>query len=270
MAVNLEVICVGNELLIGKVSNTNAQWLGKQATNLGVNVSRITVVQDIVEEIAGVIHEVLARKLQFIILTGGLGPTFDDKTLQGLAVALGVELEVNLQARGMVKDKIMQYAQTHQLPVGDMTPARTKMATLPRGTQPVFNPVGTAPGVRADVEGAVVFALPGVPAEMMAIFMQTIVPLLRRAVGDLVFCEKSMFVDELIESRLAPLIDVVMRDNAGVYIKSHPMGGGGRSHIEVHLTLRAKREENPAEKLDRAMHELAGLIGENGGLVGFG
>ena len=59
MTVDMEIICIGNELLIGKTVNTNAHWMGKQATNLGVNVKRITVVQDIVEEIAKVICEAL-------------------------------------------------------------------------------------------------------------------------------------------------------------------------------------------------------------------
>ncbi len=92
MTVEMEIICVGNELLIGKVVNTNAYWLGKQATNLGVNVKRITVVQDIVEEMADVFCEALERKPQFIISTGGLGPTFDDKTLQGVAKAFAPKI----------------------------------------------------------------------------------------------------------------------------------------------------------------------------------
>lgn len=62
MTTDLEIISIGNELLIGKVLNTNAYWLGKQATNLGVNVKRVTVVQDIVEEIANVIREVKERE----------------------------------------------------------------------------------------------------------------------------------------------------------------------------------------------------------------
>ena len=104
--VALEIICVGNELLIGKILNTNAHWLGKQATNIGANVKRITVVQDIVSEIASVICEALARKPEFIIMTGGLGPTFDDKTLQGVAKVLNRKLAVNQEAFEMVKEKM--------------------------------------------------------------------------------------------------------------------------------------------------------------------
>ncbi len=207
MMADMEIICVGNELLIGKTLNTNALWMGKQATGLGVNVKRITVVQDIVDEIASVICEALRRKPQFIVTTGGLGPTFDDKTLEGIAKALNRKLEVNQKASAMVKAKYVEYCKKRNLPQGEMTPARVKMATLPEKTEPINNPVGTAPGVRVDLEGTVLFALPGVPSEMEAIFTETIAPLLKQAVGDRVFCEKSMFLENIMESNLAPLID---------------------------------------------------------------
>ena len=88
VTVNIEIICVGNELLIGKVQNTNAYWLAKQATQLGANVSRETTIQDQIEEIGNCIVEAIDRKPQFIVTTGGLGPTFDDKTLEGIAKGL--------------------------------------------------------------------------------------------------------------------------------------------------------------------------------------
>ena len=92
---DLEIICVGNELLIGKTLNSNAHWLAKQATQVAVNVKRITVVQDTIKEIANIICESLERKPKYIIITGGLGPTFDDKTLEGVAKALNRRLELN-------------------------------------------------------------------------------------------------------------------------------------------------------------------------------
>ena len=263
--VALEIICVGNELLIGKILNTNAHWLGKQATNIGANVKRITVVQDIVSEIASVICEALARKPEFIIMTGGLGPTFDDKTLQGVAKVLNRKLAVNQEAFEMVKEKCCQYSKVQNMSMGEMTPRRVKMATLPEKTHPVFNPVGTAPGVRIDLNNTVLYSLPGVPSEMEAIFNQTIEPLLKKAVGDTIFCEKSMFVNQMAESNLAPLIDTVMSDNEGVYIKSHPMAVEDKPHIEAHLTIRAKKEEKPAEKIENALRQLVGLVEANGG-----
>jgi nicotinamide-nucleotide amidase len=265
VAIDLEIICVGNELLIGKTINTNAHWLGKQATMLGVNVKRITVVQDFIVEIVNIVREALARKPQFIVVTGGLGPTFDDKTLEGIAKALNRKLIVDQKALEMVKAKYTHYAKTRKIPESEMTPARVKMATLPEKTEPIYNPIGTAPGVLANLEGTVLFALPGVPSEMEAIFTRTIEPLLKEAVGDSVFSEDSMFVDNMMESQLAPLIDRVMSDEPGVYIKSHPLGAENKPHIEIHLTITGKLEDEPVRKLLKAKSQLACLIQENGG-----
>jgi nicotinamide-nucleotide amidase len=268
MTVDIEIICVGNELLIGKVKDTNAHYLGKQATQLGANIKRVTVIQDIVEEIAQTINEALARKPQFIITTGGLGPTFDDKTLQGLAKALNRKLAVNPQALEMVKQRTEQYLKKRGLSVEfDMTAPRIKMARLPEGSEVVINPVGTAPSVRVDIAETSLFVLPGVPVEAEAIFDQTIAPLIRQAVGDSVFCERSLFVDNIFESRLAPLIDRVMGDNAGVYIKSHPIRAENEPHVELHLTMTAGQEQTPMEKLVKAAGELARLIEIAGGVV---
>ena len=159
VSVNLEIICVGNELLIGKILNTNAQWLGKQATNLAVNVKRVTAIQDTVKEIADTIKEAAKRKPQFIITTGGLGPTFDDKTLEGIAKALDRKLEVNPEALKMVKLRCEQYFKKRGPPTPvELTKPRVKMATLPENTLAVNNPIGTAPAMQAKLLESVVFA----------------------------------------------------------------------------------------------------------------
>jgi molybdenum cofactor synthesis domain-containing protein len=266
MTVDIEVICIGNELLIGKIKDTNAHYLAKQATQLGAKVKRVTVIQDIVEEIANCICEAVERKPQFIVTTGGLGPTFDDKTMQGFAKALNRKMEVNPKALAMVKQKCIEYAKKRQLPTEiELTPPRVKMATLPEKTEPVNNSIGTAPGMRVGVQGTVLFALPGVPSEMEAIFAETIAPLIKQAVGSSVFCERSVFVDDMVESRLAPLIDRVMGDNLGVYVKSHPMVSQNKPHIEVHLTITTGQEQEPSQKLLKAARQLACLVEENGG-----
>jgi nicotinamide-nucleotide amidase len=268
VTVDIEIICIGNELLIGKVQNTNAHWLVTQATGLGANVKRVTVIQDIVDEIAICINEAVARNPQFIITTGGLGPTFDDKTFQGIAKALHQKLAINPEALEMVKAKTIEYLRKRQMPVEiEMTPPRVKMATMPETTEPVTNPVGTAPGLRAVIDEVVLFALPGVPREMEAIFTQTISPLIKAAVGQGVFCERSIFADDFFESRLAPLIDQVMSNCPGVYIKSHPLASEGKSHVELHLTIMANQEQNPTEKLLNAVEQLTALIKANGGVV---
>jgi molybdenum cofactor synthesis domain-containing protein len=267
MALNMEIICVGNELLIGKILNTNAQWLSKRATAVGIAVKRVTVVADEVEEIASAVREALQRKPRFIITTGGLGPTFDDKTLESIAKALNRKLEVNAKALQMVKEKQEARARERGIEKVEMTPPRIKMATIPEKTEPVHNPVGTAPAVRADLNGTILIALPGVPSEMEAIFEETIAPLFEQASGGNAFYEKSIFVDNIMESTLAPLIDIVMQDNPRVYIKSHPKGREDKPHMEIHFSIKGKEAEKPEEKLQKAVVQLSSLIEKSSGKI---
>jgi nicotinamide-nucleotide amidase len=267
MTGEMEIICVGNELLIGKTLNTNAQWLSKQATTLGITVKRITVVLDDVNEIANAVRETLKRKPQFTITTGGLGPTFDDKTLEGIAKALDRKLEINEKALKMVGEKYEAYARKNRTETVELTQPRIKMATIPEKTEPIPNPFGTAPGVRADLEETILIALPGVPSEMEAIFQETIAPLLKQASGYSAFYEKSIYADDVMESTLAPLIDKVMHDNPGVYIKSHPRGEENKPHMEIHVSTTAKDIEKPVERMQKAIMQLSRAIGKIGGKV---
>ena len=267
MAGEMEILCVGNELLIGKTLNTNAQWLSKHATALGIAVKRITVVADDVNEIANAVREVLQRKPQFVITTGGLGPTFDDKTLEGLAKALDRKLEINEKALKMVKEKYETYSRKKGTGTIKLTQPRIKMATIPQNTKPIPNPVGTAPGVQVDLEATVLIALPGVPSEMEAIFEETMAPLLKQASGNRAFYEKSIFAEDVMESTLAPLIDRVMHNNPGVYVKSHPRDGENKPHMEIHMSTTARNTDKPEEKLQKTITQLSIAIEKIGGRV---
>jgi len=263
----MEIVCVGNELLIGKTLNTNAQWLAKRATSLGMAVKRITVVADDIKEIVKVIRETLRRRPRFIITTGGLGPTFDDKTLEGIAKALNRKLEINEKALEMVKEKYENYAHERRMEKIELTPARVKMATIPEKAEPIANPVGTAPAVRIDLEGTILMALPGVPSEMEAIFEETVAPLLRKETGQVTFSEKSIYADGIMESALAPLIDKVMHDNPYVYVKSHPRGEEKKPHLEIHLSTTARDNETGKQRLKKAIIQLSDLIEKIGGKI---
>jgi len=264
---DMEIVCIGNELLIGKISNTNAQWMSRRATCLGITVRRTTVVPDEVEEISAAICEALQRKPQFIVTTGGLGPTFDDKTLKGLSKALNRRLEINQEALRMVKEKYDSYVMKNRIENSELTPPRVKMATIPEGTKPVPNPVGTAPAVLVETTTTVIVSLPGVPSEMEAIFDETVAPMLRNAASNISFYEKRIYADKILESNMAPIIDQVMLDNPSVYIKSHPRGVESKPHLEIHLSLKALESEKPKEKLEKAASQLARLTAEQGGKV---
>lgn len=273
MAAEMEIVCVGNELLIGKTLNTNAHWLAKRGTSLGTMVKRITVVGDDIDEIAAAVCEALKRKPRFIITTGGLGPTFDDKTLEGIAKGLERNLEVNEKALKMVKEKYETYLKRRKIETVELTPSRVKMATFPEGTEPLHNPVGTAPGMMTNIAGTFLVALPGVPPEMEAIFDESIASLLKKEAGKSAFFEASIYADHIMESSLAPLIDQVMHDNPRVYIKSHvyskvhPQTEGQRSHIELHFSTTAEDPETAKSRLDKAITQLSELVPKNGGKI---
>ena len=263
----MEIIGVGNELLIGKTLNTNAHWLAKRSTTFAIKVKRITVIGDDVNEIASIVDEALERKPKFIITTGGLGPTFDDKTLEGIAKALNRKLEVNEKALKMIREKYETYYREGKMERVELTPARIKMARLPEKAEPLLNPVGTAPGVIIDVRGTFLIALPGVPAEMEAIFEGAVAPLLKREAGELTFFETSIYADGIMESALAPLIDKTMHGNPYVYIKSHPKGEERKPNIEIHFSTTAKSSKTAKNRLGKAIIQLSELVQKDGGKI---
>jgi len=267
MARPMEIICVGNELLIGKTLNTNAQWLAKRVTSLGLNVRRINTVSDDVDEISGALREAVQRNPSFVITTGGLGPTFDDKTLEGVAKALQRRIEVHEQALRMVEEKYRKYVEEGRMERVELTPHRVKMAKLPEGAEPLFNPAGTAPGVIMRHNDTTVIALPGVPPEMKAIFEESVVPLLKQAAGDVTFFETSVDVTGCMESEIAPLIDRIMHDNPYVYIKSHPKFEERVPHLEFHLSTTADNSEVAKKRVGKALIQLSEVLQEKGGKI---
>ena len=268
MSTSVEIICIGTELLIGKTLNTNGHWLAKRITSLGLKVRRITNVHDTIDEVSKVIQETLQQKPLFVITCGGLGPTFDDKTLEGVAEALGCKIEVNKDALKMIEEKYQRYMERGLVEKLELTPPRVKMAKLPEGAKPLFNPVGTAPGVLIKHEGATVIALPGVPSEMMTIFEDSVVPLLKAAAGDKIFFETSLDLRGIMESDIAPLIDMVMHDNPYIYVKSHPSHTGEKvPHLELHLSTTAKNSDAAKKMVSRALVQLSELIKEKGGKI---
>ncbi|MEM2897060.1 MAG: molybdopterin-binding protein, partial [Candidatus Bathyarchaeia archaeon] len=231
MSFSTEILCVGNELLIGKTLDTNANWLAKRITELGGSVKRITIVSDEIEEISSVIKDSLKRKPDLMITSGGLGPTHDDKTLEGVSKAIKKRLRLNKKALGYIKAR---YARID--PKIELTKPRIKMATLPSGAKPILNPVGTAPGVLIKHGITYILCLPGVPEELKAIFNQFIPEFIKKLPKSYFF-EEGILLHGIIESELSKFIDEVMKRNPGVYIKSHPKVIEDRNPlIELHFS----------------------------------
>ncbi len=250
MPCTVDLVCIGNELLTGHTLNTNAHWLCRRLTELGAYVTRISTVHDDVDQMTSVIREAIRRRPDFIITTGGLGPTFDDRTLEALGRALNRKVAVNLQAMRLLK---RHYARLQRNVA--MTPPRIKMATIPERTEALPNPVGTAPGVLAKKGNTRIFVLPGVPQEMEAMFEGSVAPRVKREIGRERFYERSLKLSGLPESEIAPVIDRVMKRFPKVFIKSHPRGWATRRRplLELQLSCWMNQKKSAKWLLDSAM-----------------
>jgi len=258
----IEIISIGNELLTGHTLNTNAHWIAKQTTSVGGIVKRVTVVRDEIDEIVSSMRGSLRREVDWIIISGGLGPTYDDKTLQGLARALGQKLVLNKEAVAMLKRK---YSKTLN---PSLTAARMKMATLPTRAKPLDNPVGHAPAVMVKHGSCIIFSLPGVPEEMMSIFAKHVMPVLKHKMGKLVRIETSFETTNVTESFIAPYLDRVVAHNPKVYIKSHPRGyRKGISTLHVNLACESSSRKSANRYLRKAVREMKQSILDAGGKI---
>lgn len=149
------VVTVGDEILAGQTVNTNAAWLGKELRERGTSVERMTTVPDKTGDIAQVVNEFQAR-YDAVIVTGGLGPTHDDVTMEGIAAAFGTELAAD--------DAVLDWLTTAGgYSADDLAPETTH---IPKRATMIRNPEGVAPGCQIDA----VYVLPGVPEEMKAMF----------------------------------------------------------------------------------------------------
>ncbi|WP_254543810.1 competence/damage-inducible protein A [Halomarina pelagica] len=149
------VVTVGDELLAGETVNTNAAWLGERLTARGATVERVVTVPDRIEDIASVVRE-YHEEYDAVVVTGGLGPTHDDLTMDAVAAAFDRDLERS--------EKALAWLEEHGGYVREDLTAGT--ADLPAGARVLHNEVGVAPGCVVES----VYVLPGVPAEMKAMF----------------------------------------------------------------------------------------------------
>ncbi len=255
------IISIGNELLIGKVINTNATWLAKKLTLLGYTVRRIVTIPDEDNEIINIYRDAY-ENADTIISTGGLGPTFDDKTSECLAKAFDKKWIINREAYDEVKKKFDEANMK-------LTPTRIKMAKMPEGAKSLYNPVGIAPGIFLEVNSKVIVALPGVPKEMEAIFENSLEEILRRKGPHKYYVENSVKVVGIPESTAAEYIEKIMEKYSNrIYIKSHPRGHETRGPmLELHISTYTRSKEEGEKIISKALKELIELLEENGAII---
>jgi len=250
-----EILTIGSELIEGFRTNTNATWLARELTNVGVQVAQITSVGDIVDNIVAATRSALSRTPDVLIITGGLGPTIDDRTCEALARATRRKLVLNPAALEIVKFNYKRMRARGLVKHGELSLARRKMAYIPSGTIALPNPVGTAPSIQLMQGKTLIICLPGVPAEMRTIFKKyvhgNLVKLNRHALHRV-----SINVRGIDESTLAPFLDRLARKFRRLEVRSYPSGKGMKGRIKVMLVASTAAEaENAKTALNKWINE---------------
>ncbi|HSA59278.1 MAG TPA: competence/damage-inducible protein A [bacterium] len=164
----IEIITIGDEVLSGAITDTNFAWLGERLWSRGYELHWHTTVGDEPEKIAEALLKA-AERSRAVIVTGGLGPTLDDITIEAAARAFGQKLVLNEVALQAIKNRFKKIGR-------DMTPNNEKQALLPEGSLMIPNKIGTAPGCHAVHREAHYFFMPGVPREMHQQFEDSVLP----------------------------------------------------------------------------------------------
>jgi nicotinamide-nucleotide amidase len=256
----VEIIAIGNEILSGRVLDTNSHWLAKIITTFGGEVSRFAVVKDHIDEIVRELRTAIANGASVVITTGGLGPTFDDRTLEAVAQALDRPLVLHAEDLEWVIEKYETLKREGFVDSDDITPSREKMAHLPDGSTPLPNSVGAAPGVMLEYKKSTLFCLPGVPTEMKAIFEEHLEESLKSMFGGRVFIERNITTNVSDESKLVPIIDSVMKEVDGLYLKSKPTHFGKDVQIGIRITASGEDQKVIEAKVERAIQEIEGQL----------
>ena len=164
----IALLLTGDEILSGDLRESNSYYLIQQFSATGLRVEIITIIGDNPQTITTQIKN-LAAKVDILIINGGLGPTTDDHTSECLAQAMNQDLVENKEALEQIK-AIMQQKEVN------LNQANLKQALLPRGTKPILNRVGSAPGIYAEIGFCRIYCTPGVPSELFIMFEEQIMP----------------------------------------------------------------------------------------------
>jgi nicotinamide-nucleotide amidase len=165
------IVCIGDELLIGQVVNTNASWLGEWLTALGLAVETVQVVADDHDAIVTCLNQA-SRESELVVVTGGLGPTRDDVTKHALQTLTGQALRFEAQVKEQIETLFARYGRTPNA-------AQDGQAMVLEHCRVLLNEVGTAPGMCMEVNRALVVSLPGVPYEMKWLTEHRLTPILQ-------------------------------------------------------------------------------------------
>ena len=242
------ILTIGHELLIGQVIDTNAAWLADEVNRVGIAVATSLTVGDDIGAIRWAMEQVQSCS-EIVVVTGGLGPTRDDLTREAIADYLGLPLEENAQARENIRARYASWGRTPPDRFG-------REILVPIGFEPLFNPVGTAPGLwLQDSGGNVIVLLPGVPAEMKAIWSAHVVPRLLAVPRRSQVIHRTLRTVGLGESVIqAKLETLTARLPASVQLAFLP----APNQVRLRITATGEDASNAVSELERAIRHRLG------------
>jgi nicotinamide-nucleotide amidase len=238
-----EIIAVGTELLLGQIVDTNSAHIAQQLTTVGLDMNFKSTVGDNFDRIKTTLRNALNRS-DFIITTGGIGPTLDDLTREAVAEVLGRPLVFQPDLFDQINDFFVRLGRTP-------SPNNRKQAFIPEGAIPIENPVGTAPGFIAEQDGKAIITVPGVPHEMKYFMEHSVIPYLRRKLGirEVIVSRVLKLTgigESMVDERLKDLIEAGTNPTIGLL--AHTQIG------ENHVRLTAKaHEREQAEALNAVL-----------------
>lgn len=238
-----EIICVGTELLLGNIVNTNAAFLSEKLAYLGINCYFQTVVGDNRDRLLSVINTALSRA-DILIFSGGLGPTEDDLTKETVAEALGKKLIRDKWAEQEIAD---YFALRGRIP----TDNNWKQADVIEGCEILYNKNGTAPGIFVSEGEKTVILLPGPPLELKSMFTDSVMPKLQQKCGQVFYSQTVKIVgpgESSVETQILDMLNTQENPTIAPYAKT------GEVHLRV--TARAKDEKEAREKTAPVVEEL--------------
>lgn len=238
--VRVVLVTVGDELLLGQTVNTNATWLARELADLGADVARFVTVGDGEDEIRDAVAGARAAA-DLVVVTGGLGPTEDDRTRAVVADLFGRELEVDEELLRALERRFREAG------FGELPARNVSQAEVPRGATALPNPHGTAPGLVLEEEGIVVALLPGVPREMKGIFRESLSARLRESFPGRLRAvrHRTIHTTGIAESVLAERVEEHLPDELGpVSVAFLPDEHG----VDLRLTVRGVSDEEEARE----------------------
>jgi nicotinamide-nucleotide amidase len=233
----VEIVAIGTELLLGQIVDTNSAFIAQQMTTIGLDLHFKATVGDNLERIKSTLHTALNRS-DFIITTGGIGPTLDDLTREAVAEVTGRTLVFQPHLYNQIQDFFTRLGR----PVGLNN---RRQAFIPEGSIPIENPVGTAPGFIVEQNGKALISVPGVPHEMRYFIDHSVLPYLKKKLGihEVIVSRVLKFFgigESVVDERLADLIEAGRNPTIGLL--AHTQIG------EIHVRLTAKADDQTKAK----------------------